>query len=51
MMESQVLLSPEHPVRRISPPLSKKEESNHEKDDEQDTTVEEANMWPAPRAV
>ena len=32
-------------------PLSKKEESNHEKDDEQDTTVEEANMWPAPRAV
>ena len=28
-------------------PLSKKEESNHEKDDEQDTTVEEANMWPA----
>jgi len=29
-------------------PLSKKEESNHEKDDEQDgTTVEEAKMWPA----
>jgi len=28
-------------------PLSKMEESNHEKDDEQDTTMEEAKMWPA----